>query len=124
MSKLEEPYISPTIYTSLNSLVMHGIEIDKNRRQTNFYSCIRYNELKPEIFGIISDLLSNEKVPVWLSQRIAWFYVEKYFNGVVNDLIELTNISNEIENIDFVDSTEPKCKRVFYFQLIQGYTDL
>lgn len=108
MSKLDEPYVSPTIYTSLNSLVMHGIEIDKNLRQPNYYSCINYNELKPEVFGIISDLLSSQKVPGWLSHRIAWFYVEKFLNEVVDDLIEMTNISNEMENIDFVDSTEPK----------------
>lgn len=116
MSKLDEPYVSPTIYTSLNSLVMHGIEIDKNLRQPNYYSCINYNELKPEVFGIVSDLLSSQKVPGWLSQRIAWFYVEKYLNEVVDDLIEMTNISNELENIDFVDSTEPKCNAISKFK--------
>lgn len=108
MSKLDEPNISPTIYTSLNSLVMNGIEIDKNLRQPNFYSCINYNELKFEVFGIITDLLTNQKVPMWLSQRIAWFYAEKCLEDIVNDLTELKNTSNEIENIDYVDCTEPK----------------
>ncbi len=43
-----------------------------------------------------------------MSQRIAWFYADKYETEVVNDLTELSNTSNEIESIDYVDSTEPK----------------
>jgi hypothetical protein len=60
MSKLDEPNISPTIYTSLNSLVMNGIELDKNLRQPTYYSTINYNELKSEVFGIITDLLTTQ----------------------------------------------------------------
>lgn len=109
MSRLDEANNTlPTIYTSLNSLVMNGIEIDKNLRQPNYYSCINSNELKSEVFGIITDLLTNQKVPCWLSQRIAWFYADRYLNQVINDLTNLTNVSHEIDSIDFVDSTEPK----------------
>lgn len=109
MSRLDDSKnMLPTIYTSLNSLVMNGIQLDKNLRQPNYYSCINSNELKSEVFGIITDLLTNQKVPGWLGQRIAWFYSNRYLNEVMNDLTNLTNVSNEIENIDFVDSTEPK----------------
>ena len=60
MSKFDEPNLSPTIYTSLNSLVMNGIELDKNLRQPTYYSAIHFTELKPEVFGIISDLLTAQ----------------------------------------------------------------
>lgn len=60
MSQRDEPNVSSTIFTSLNSLVMNGIELDKNLRQPSYYSCINSNELKVETFGIISDLLSNQ----------------------------------------------------------------
>jgi len=87
---------------------MNGIELDKNLRQPSYYSTINYNELKSEVFGIIADLLTTEKVPIWLSQRIAWFYADKYLSEIMNDLTELSNTSGEIESIDYVDSTEPK----------------
>lgn len=88
MSKLDDPSFaqtnSNTIYASLNNLLKNGIEIDKNLRQPTYYSRINLEEFKNEIFAIINHLLNNQKVPLWLSQRIAWYYCNKNLQNLID----------------------------------------
>jgi hypothetical protein len=73
-------------YPLLNELINNGIQVDKNLRQPTYYSLITFKELKAECFAIINDLLTSKKVPLWLSQRIAWFYADEFFQVIINDL--------------------------------------
>jgi len=86
----EEPLngTTTTVYASLNSLVINGIEVDRKLRQPSYYTSVNFEELKVEVAAILADLLTNQKVPCWLSQRIACFYSCRYFKQIANDLID------------------------------------
>jgi hypothetical protein len=85
------------LYPLLNELINNGIHVDKNLRQPTYYSQITFKELKAECLAIISDLLIGKKVPLWLSQRIGWFYAEEFFQVIINDL-SLTDSEDPIED--------------------------
>ncbi|RMZ99273.1 phosphatase [Brachionus plicatilis] len=70
----------------LVKLIESGIQVDKNLRQPTYYSSVYFDELCIESTCIITDLLTNQRIPYWLSQRIAWYYSNKYFQEIVTDL--------------------------------------
>jgi serine/threonine protein phosphatase PrpC len=70
----------------LDSLISNGIQVDKNLRQPTFYSFVNYDELKVECFSIVCDLLTSQKVPLWLSQRISWYYMSEFYDQILKEL--------------------------------------
>jgi hypothetical protein len=100
------------LYPLLNELINNGIHVDKNLRQPTYYSLITFKELKAECFVIISDLLSGKRVPLWLSQRIAWFYADEFFQVIINDL-SLTDSEDPID--DEKKSKQNSLYSIFYF---------
>lgn len=93
------------IYAALSNLMSSGIEIDKNLRQPTYYTWLDCDELKIDAFYIITDLLTHQKIPHWLSQRIGWYYSNKFFQEIVDDL-SIAN-SDKLKN-------DSKCKLNFF----------
>ena len=62
MSHQEEEELNgtTTVYASLNSLVINGIEVDRKLRQPSYYTTVNFDELKLEVAAILADLLTNQ----------------------------------------------------------------
>jgi hypothetical protein len=89
----------------LNGLIINGIQVNRNLRQPSYYSAVTLDELKAESLSIISDLLTSQKVPLWLSQRIGWYYS-------VNNFQEISTNLNTDEHISI---NHEKCNLRVYF---------
>lgn len=83
------------LLTILHQLSANGIEVDKNLRQPSYYSRIEADELAAETFATISDLLNSRRLPLWLAQRIAWFYTKKHRRQIEQDLDASVSVTRD-----------------------------
>ena len=89
--------LSPLIYSSLSILVKNGIQVDKHLRQPSYYTWVGADDLSNECLNIIGELLTGQRVPIWLAQRVAWFYSSRFMHKIVAHLNETGNDSAQNE---------------------------
>jgi len=81
----------------INKIIENGVTVDQMVRSSATYCFVTIDELKCEIFAIITDMLIKQKLPLIISQRISWYYLTHIFKSDLFDSItnNTTNYKGE-----------------------------